>query len=157
MRLDEATVARLAAFVPARDLRAMRVVTGRPGCWLPRMFRMSAITFAPYVCFRPGSYAPESGRGLALIAHEAHHIRQSREAGRVWFYFRYVGGQFRCGFKHGRHPMESPAIEIQRRVLAAFGIRPNRKNTPRREEALSFLPSSAEEPGGTGVAVDQEP
>lgn len=116
MRLDEATVAALAPFVPERDLRAMRLVTGRPGRWLPRLLRMSAITFAPFVCFRAGAYNPHNVRGLALIAHESHHIRQSRELGRIVFYLRYARGQFQCRFKHSAHPMEMPAIEIQRAV-----------------------------------------
>ena len=117
MKLDQATVAALAPFVPEQDLRAVRVVTGRPGRWLPRLLGMSAITFAPFVCFRAGGYNPRTPRGLALIAHEAHHLTQSRETGRVVFYSRYLRGQFQCRFKHAAHPMEIPAIEIQRAVF----------------------------------------
>ncbi|MBA4181919.1 MAG: hypothetical protein C0506_15115 [Anaerolinea sp.] len=120
MRLDGAAIAALTAFVPEQDLRAMRVVTGRPGRWLPRLLGMSAITLAPYVCFRAGRYQPGTARGLALIAHEAHHIRQGRETGRVFFYARYLRGQFQSGFKHARHPMEIPAIDVQRAVFAAL-------------------------------------
>lgn len=120
MKLGEATVATLAAFVPERDLRAMRVVTGRPGCWLPRLLGMSAITFAPLVCFRRGMYNSGTARGLALIAHETHHITQNRDMGRVMFYLRYLRGQLQCRFKHGAHPMEIPAIEIQRTVFRAL-------------------------------------
>lgn len=120
MKLDEATVARLATFVPERDLRAIRVVTGWPGCWLPRLLGMSAITFAPLVCFRRGSYNPDTARSLALVAHEAHHLTQSRDIGRALFYLHYLRGQFQCGFRHCTHPMEIPAIEIQRAVFRAL-------------------------------------
>lgn len=120
MRLSADTVAALAPFVPEQDLRAMRVVTGRPWRWLPSMLRMSAITFAPLVCFGPGKFDPGTPRGLALIAHEAYHIRQSRELGPLAFYPRYLQGQFQSGFRHGRHPMELPAIACQRAVFASL-------------------------------------
>lgn len=122
MRLDETTIARLREFVPERDLRAARVVTGRPWRWLPRLIGMGAITFAPFVVFRSGRYRTDTPRGVALIAHEVMHIGQVRELGRIRFYWRYLIGQLRCGFRYDRHPMEVPCIEQQRairRVLEA--------------------------------------
>lgn len=124
MRIDDATAGVLAEFVPEQDLRAARVVTGRPWRYLPVVLRMSAITFAPFVIFRAGKYRPDTPRGRALIAHEVMHIQQGRELGRVVFYGRYLWGQLRCGFRHDRHPMEVPCIELQRevrRVLEARG------------------------------------
>lgn len=123
MRLDEPTIASLREFVPERDLRAARIVTGRPWRWLPRLIGMSAITFAPVVIVRAGRYQPGSPKGLALIAHEVLHIGQVRELGRVRFYWRYLVGQLRCGFRHDRHPMEVPCIERQREIRRALEAR----------------------------------
>ena len=116
MRLTPDTIDLLSDFVPVRDLRGMRALTGAPGRWLPAMFGMSATTIAPLVCFRAGSFDPTTPQGLALIAHEAHHLQQAREMGWLRFYVRYFIGQFRCRFQHSRHPMEMPAIELQRLV-----------------------------------------
>ena len=123
MKLDDATIARLSEFVPEADLRAARVVTTRPWRWLPRLIGMSAITFAPFVIFRSGRYRNDTPRGLALIAHETMHIGQVRELGRIRFYWRYLVGQLRCGFRHDRHPMEVPCIERQREVRRVLEAR----------------------------------
>jgi hypothetical protein len=119
-RLGAPVVSRLSGFVPEADLREMRVVTGRPWRWLPVVLRMSAVTVLHWVIFRDGKYDPESPRGLALIAHESVHIGQRRELGTWRFFVRYLWGQFKCGFRHDRHPMEIPAIEVQRRVRTAL-------------------------------------
>lgn len=120
MRLDEQTILTLREFVPERDLRAARIVTGRPWRWLPRVIGMSAITFAPVVIYRGGRFQPGTAKGLALIAHDTLHIGQVRELGRVRFYWRYLVGQLRCGFRHDRHPMEMPCIERQREIRRAL-------------------------------------
>lgn len=117
-RLSLPTMERLAPFVPAENLRSMRIVTGRPWCWLPVLLRMSAVTVAYWVIFRQGKYDPVTPRGAALIAHESYHIGQVRQLGVLRFFTRYLWGQFRCGFHHDRHPMEIPAIALQRRVWA---------------------------------------
>ena len=98
----------------------MRVVTAPPFCWFPAGLRMAAATFGPFVMFRPGSFDTTTPPGLALIAHEAHHIRQAREMGQVWFLVRYMAGQFQCRFHHDAHPLEVPAIEVQRAVYRAL-------------------------------------
>ncbi|MEP6872686.1 MAG: DUF4157 domain-containing protein [Anaerolineaceae bacterium] len=116
MRLTPEIVEQLAVFVPEQDLRRLRALTTVPGRWLPGVFGMSATTIAPFVCFRNGSFDPSTPRGLALIAHEAYHLRQVREMGWFGFYGRYFIGQFRAGFKHGSHPLEIPAINLQRVV-----------------------------------------
>lgn len=119
MRLDEKTVERLKDLVPEDDLRRMRVVTSRPWCWMPVLLKMSAITFSPFVFFRSGRFVVDTPRGLALIAHETVHIGQMREL-RWRFYPKYLLGQFQCGFRHDKHPMEIPGIVMQqeaRRVL----------------------------------------
>ncbi len=124
MKLDKATVATLSEFTPGADLRVARIVTGKPWCWLPAVIGMGAITVAPFVIFRPGRYRTDTPRGLALIAHELMHIGQVRELGRIRFYWRYLVGQLRCGFRHDHHPMEVPCIERQRdvrRVLESRG------------------------------------
>ncbi len=36
------------------------------------------------------------------------------------FLARYLLGQFQCRFHHDDHPLEKPAIELQRRVRAAL-------------------------------------
>lgn len=122
MRLSPDTISRLSAFVPEQDLRRLRAVTTPPGCWLPALFGMGATTAAPFVCFRRGKFNPSTPQGLALIAHEAHHLRQVREMGWLGFYLRYFAGQFRCGFQHARHPLEIPAIELQRQVVRRLRV-----------------------------------
>ena len=117
MRLTPETIDRLSAFVPEQDLRRFRAATTAPGRWLPAMLGVSATTIAPFVCFRQGKFDPSTPRGLALIAHETHHLCQVREMGWFGFYFRYLIGQFQCGFQHSRHPLEIPAIELQRLVI----------------------------------------
>ena len=116
MRLSPATVELLAPFVARRDLEAMRAVTGAPGRWLPGLFGMSATTTWCFVFFRAGRFDETTAGGLALIAHEAFHITQAREMTLPLFLARYVLGQFRCGFRHDSHPLEVPAIVIQRQV-----------------------------------------
>lgn len=126
MRLSPETIELLSPFVPEQDLRRVRVVTSAPGSWLPALFGMSATTLAPFVCFRGGKFDPRTPRGLALIAHEAHHLRQQREMGWFGFYARYLSGQFRCGFRHASHPLEVPAIKVQCLTREALdALRPN--------------------------------
>lgn len=124
MRLPEETVQTLKEFVPEQDLRSMRVVTWRPLAWLPVVLKMSAITFSPFVIVRPGRFRTDIARGQALIAHEAVHIGQVRTM-RPWrFYPKYLAGQFKCGFRHDRHELEIPGIDVQRKarqVLEARG------------------------------------
>jgi hypothetical protein len=120
--LPEDVVARLAEYVPEEDLRKLRPVTRAPFRWLPVLLGMSAITFTPFVFFRGGRFRTDTAKGLALIAHEAVHIGQVRELG--WkFYPRYLWGQFKCGFRHDRHEMEIPGIELQRRVRGVLESR----------------------------------
>ena len=123
MKLDDAIIARLSEFVPELDLRSARIVTGRPWCWLPAVIGMGAVTIAPFIIFRSGRYRTNTPRGLALIAHEVMHIGQVRELGRARFYWRYLVGQLRCGFRHDRHPMEAPCIERQRHVRRELDAR----------------------------------
>lgn len=122
VRLDSRTIHTLSEFVPPGDLHRMRVVRSWPWRWLPAMLGMSAITFTPFVIFKDGAFRTETARGLALIAHEAVHIGQSRELG--WkFYPRYLWGQFRSGFRHDRHQMELPGIALQREVRGVLESR----------------------------------
>lgn len=116
MRLPPETIDRLSPFVHEQDLVRLRAVTSAPGRWLPALLGVSATTVAPFVCFRRASFDPSTPRGLALIAHEAHHLGQVREMGWLRFYLRYFIGQFRSGFRHAGHPFEIPAIELQRFV-----------------------------------------
>ncbi|MEO6398813.1 MAG: hypothetical protein ABIP13_10135, partial [Tepidiformaceae bacterium] len=44
-------------------------------------------------------------------------IEQAREMGWFRFYVSYFIGQFRCRFQHSRHPLEIPAIDLQRLVV----------------------------------------
>ena len=119
-RLDERTIAILAPFVAEEDLRAMLVVRSMPWRWIPVGLRMGALTFDRWVIFRKGQYRPDLVQGLGLIAHETVHITQRRHMGLVWFLARYALGQFQCGFRHDRHPLEKPAIAVQQRVIAAL-------------------------------------
>lgn len=123
MKLPEEAIRQLAEFVDEPDLRTVRIVAGRPWCWLPALFGMGAVTIAPFVIFRDGRFDPATPKGLALLAHEVGHIRQVREMGRVRFYAAYGWGQVRCGFRHDRHPLEIPCIELQRHVRQALRSR----------------------------------
>lgn len=98
----------------------MQVRLHAPWRWLPAILGAGATTFAHNVAFRPGRFDETTPRGLSLIAHEAHHLTQIREMGLLRFLARYLVGQFQCGFRHDRHPLEIPAIELQRRVRAAL-------------------------------------
>lgn len=117
-RLTRTTVETLSAYVDRRDLRAMFVVTEAPFRWWPGLFGMAATAFWRFVWFKAGSFDETSPRGLALIAHEAFHIGQAREVTWPVFAVRYAIGQVRCGFRHNRHPLEIPAIQLQQRVRA---------------------------------------
>jgi hypothetical protein len=120
--LDEATIVKLREFEPEVDLRRARIVQGAPWGWLPQVFGMSATTIGNNIIFRAGKYATDTPRGLALIAHEVVHVGQVREVGLPLFMLRYIAGQFRCGFKHDRHPMEIPGIAMQRKVRKALEV-----------------------------------
>ena len=91
-RLNNHTVALLSSFVPERDLRRMRVVTATPFCWFPAGLRMAAATFGPFVMFRPGSFDTTTPPGLALIAHEAHHIPPGPRDGTIVVSCAVLGG-----------------------------------------------------------------
>ena len=119
MRLPAATVDRLAPYVERRDLEAMRLTTSPLVTWFPRAWGMSATTFWRFVAIRADRY-DDSPRCLALLAHEAYHITQAREMHYPVFLARYLLGQFQCRFHHDDHPLEKPAIELQRRVRAAL-------------------------------------
>ncbi len=122
-RLQEPTITALAPFVAEEDLRAMRVVRSLPLRWIPVALRMGALTFDRCVIFRKGQYRPDLVQGLGLIAHESLHITQRRQMGLAWFLTRYALGQFQCGFRHDRHPLEKPAIALQQRVVAELSAR----------------------------------
>ena len=117
-RLSPATIATLAPHVDAEALVRMRVLTGRPWRWFPRLIRMAAVTFGDHVLIRPDRFDETTPRGLALIAHEAMHVEQYRRYGRIGMGARYLWGQVRCGFVHDRHHMERPCIDRQRIVRA---------------------------------------
>ena len=117
-RLSPETIATLSPHVDAEALARIRVMTGRPWGWAPRVIRMAAVTFGDHVLIRPDRFDETTPRGLALIAHEAMHVAQYRRYGRIRMGARYVWGQLRCGFRHDRHPMERPCIEVQRIVRA---------------------------------------
>jgi hypothetical protein len=115
-RLSRGIVDLLTPHVDRRSLIRMRVVTGRPGCWLPVLLRASAVTVGRRVFFRRGRYDPETARGLALIAHEAMHVEQYRHYGFFGFLARYLWGWVRVRGRHRLHPMEAPLIAAQRRI-----------------------------------------
>ena len=116
--LPDATIVRLAAHVPERNLRELRVVTGAPGRWLPVLFRSNAVTLGGRVLFREGHYSPDTKRGLALIAHESLHVEQWRDLGVVRFLYQYLRGLLASGFRHDAHPLERGPVEVQRRLRA---------------------------------------
>lgn len=122
--LPRETIAALAPHVPGEALDRMRILTGRPWSWAPRLIGMAALTFGDHVLIRPERYSPGTPRGLALIAHEAMHVAQYRRYGRVGMVARYLWGQIRCGFRHDLHPMEIPCIERQRIVRALLEKQP---------------------------------
>lgn len=130
MRLEPTIVDLLSPWIPRRDLEAMHIVLAWPFRWLPSAIGMTAVTFAPFVIFRAGGYRPTTAAGLALIAHEARHIGQVREMGRLRFYTHYLSGQLRCRFRHNRHPLEIPCIQLQRTIRAALRERGFPDSTP---------------------------
>lgn len=113
-------IERLAAHVDRDALERMRVVTGRPGNWIPVALRTGAVTIGRHVFFRAGRFDTGSGRGLALIAHEAMHVGQYGELGLPGFFARYAWGIVTSRFRYARHPMEAPLIAAQRRIRVAL-------------------------------------
>lgn len=101
-------------------LARMRVVTRAPGRWLPPLLRANATTLGRYVLIRSGHYDTDSPRGLALLAHEAVHVRDYVRLGVARFLVRYGRGLLAARFAHDRHPMEQEAIAVGRRVRRAL-------------------------------------
>jgi hypothetical protein len=95
-------------------------VTGIPGRWLPVLLRTGAITLGQLVFFRRGAYNSETARGLSLIAHEAMHVGQFRELGIPRFLYRYSRQRIGVRFRHDRHPIQIPCIELQAHVRSAL-------------------------------------
>ncbi len=118
--LPEDVVDLLSRYLPDRDLERMRVTTGRPLAFVPLILGAGATTFGRHVLFAPGSYNPGTARGLALIAHEAMHVRQFREAGTLRFLLRYLRYRVSTRSRGMRHPLEAPCIRLQRRVLSTL-------------------------------------
>lgn len=119
--LPDEVVTRLAPFVDAGALRALRVKTGVPWSWVPGIFRAGATTLGHRVLFRDGAYRTADPRGLALIAHEAVHVRQYREMGWVRFLLRYGVGAVRVGFRHNAHALEQEPLRVQAQVRRELG------------------------------------
>lgn len=121
--LPEDTIALIARHgVSERNLREMRVLTGEPWRRIPPLFGASAMTFGRRVIFKQDRYDPQSGAGLARIAHESMHIEQWRDLGVPRFVVRYARGLLSSRFRHDEHPMERDLVEEQRRlrpILAA--------------------------------------
>lgn len=101
------------------DLRDIRVREG-----LPRHVRGAlAYTSGNTVYFAPGAYDPYSAAGIALIGHEALHVQQFQEMGRLGFYARYgreyLGGRLR-GMSHSEAylniSLERNAFSLQARI-----------------------------------------
>lgn len=114
--LPEDVVVQLAPFVDAGALRALRVRRGVPWKWVPGVFRASATTLGRHVLFRDGAYRTGDPRGLALIAHEAVHVRQYRDLGWIRFLLRYLVGAIRSGFRHHAHELEQEPLRVQAAV-----------------------------------------
>jgi hypothetical protein len=119
-RLPVAAIERISGHVERHWLERMQVVTRPPGSWIPVVLGAGATTIGRRVFFRIGRYDTETPRGLALIAHEAMHIRQYAEYGIVGFLARYLWGYVSCGFRYRQHPMEAPLFDEQRRIRAAL-------------------------------------
>lgn len=120
LTLPEEIVQRLLPHVDERSLRSLRLRPGRPWRWVPALLRTGATTLGRDVCVRPGRCRLDTARGLALVAHEAIHVRQYRELGATRFLLRYIAGAVRVRFAHHAHPMEQEPIAVQRRVLDAL-------------------------------------
>jgi hypothetical protein len=118
--LPDHVVEQLAPFVDPAALRAFRARTGRPWSLLPTALRASATTLGRSVLFRDGAYRTGDPRGLALIAHEAVHVRQFRELGVLRFLYRYAVGAVRVRFRHDAHEMEQEPLRVQAQVRRAL-------------------------------------
>jgi hypothetical protein len=62
------------------DFSQIRVHTDEPAANSARAVDALAYTVGPHIVFAPGSYAPTTGAGLRLIAHELTHAVQQRDA-----------------------------------------------------------------------------
>jgi hypothetical protein len=114
--LPDDAITKLLPYVDEDSLRSVRIRTGVPWTWLPRLLRTGAVTLGRDVSFRPGLYRVTDARGLALVAHECTHVRQYRELNAVRFLLRYLIGGFQTRFVHDRHPLELEPEAVQARV-----------------------------------------
>jgi hypothetical protein len=64
-----------------QDFSQVRVHTGSAGQALAGAMDAKAVTHGEDIAFAPGRYAPESGAGRMLLAHELAHVTQQRQGG----------------------------------------------------------------------------
>jgi Domain of unknown function (DUF4157) len=91
-RLEPEVRARLARFFPGLNLDRIRVYEG-----IPWYVKGAPLAYADRhrIYFQPGAYRPDSGEGLALIAHELVHCWQYQRHGTWRFRARYLAAYFR--------------------------------------------------------------
>jgi hypothetical protein len=114
--LPDDAITQLLPYVDEDSLRLVRIRTGPPWSWIPRLLRTGAVTLGRDVSFRPGLYRVTDARGLALVAHECTHVHQYRELNAARFLLRYLLGGVQTRFVHDRHPLELEPEAVQARV-----------------------------------------
>lgn len=104
----------LRPYIPQVDLQCARVHDGVVPRYLPR--RYIGIARGNHVYFRPGTYAPHTPQGLALLGHELVHVGQYRR-GATWLSF--LLSYARHGYRDS--PLEVAARSVQERILRELG------------------------------------
>jgi len=93
-------------------LDAVRILDGTVPWWLRH--DMVGVTLGHRVCFRPGSYQPETPAGIELLGHELKHVEQF---GAGMTYGSYLLASTR-GYARNRYEVEAHALgaRIRREV-----------------------------------------
>ncbi len=104
----------LRPYIPQADLDCARIHEGVVPRYLPR--RYIGIARGNHVYFRPGTYAPHTARGLALLGHELVHVGQYRR-GATWLSF--LLSYARHGYRNS--PLEVAARAVQERIARELG------------------------------------
>lgn len=104
----------LRPYIAQADLESARIHDGVVPRYLPR--RYIGIARGHHVYFRPGTYTPDTVKGLALLGHELVHVGQYRR-GATWLSF--LLSYARHGYRNS--PLEVAARAVQERIARDLG------------------------------------
>lgn len=86
-----------------RDFGDVRVHTGPSAAQAAESLGAEAVTYGPHVVFGEGRYAPGTGEGRSLLAHELTHVVQQRDSGTAFVACRNGAAPARPAPRPGQH------------------------------------------------------